>query len=470
MAKSKMIKVDTTDNQAEFKIALYERVSTDAQVEGYSIDVQKERLEAYALSMTPDKNSFSHYTDDGFSGGNIDRPALQKLLMDIEYGNITHVIVYKLDRLSRSQKDTLYLIEDVFIPKNISFISVQETLNTATPFGRAMIGILSVFAQLERENIYERTRGGMQKRVESGLWPGGNTTPFGYNYDSMRGTLVKNPDADIVKQIFELYINGESEDSLAKKFGLRYDRIVHQILTRKSYTGVIPYKGEFYKGIHDPIIDEKTYNTVQKCMRDRSARKLVSKTDHLLTGLFECGICGAKMRYSPWGKQGHKITCYSQQSSKAYLIKDPNCNNSKLNAAEIEQIVLDDLFTMTEGFNPSATNPKNDKSVLDVLTNQLRVAENKIKRLYTLYGESGDDYILDSIQECKNEIQNIKNRITEEETKNSIDEEAIAIYERIKNLKGIWNTLSQQEKISIIRSLIEKIIISHESINIIYKL
>ena len=133
-------------------IACYTRVSTDAQLEqGHSIPEQKDRLEKYCSAMG--WNEYKHYTDGGFTGANINRPALQNLIKDVKAGKIEKVIVYKLDRLSRSQKDTLYLIEDVFLRNNADFISLSENFDTSSPFGKALIGILAVFAQLEREQI-----------------------------------------------------------------------------------------------------------------------------------------------------------------------------------------------------------------------------------------------------------------------------------------------------------------------------
>lgn len=472
MAKSKMLQVDTTERNA-VRIGLYERVSTDAQAEeGYSIDIQKERLEAYVKSMADQPESIRHYTDDGFSGGNIQRPGLEQLIMDIEGGLVTHVIVYKLDRLSRSQKDTLHLIEDIFIPHNVSFISVQESFNTATAFGRAVIGILSVFAQLERENIYERTRSGMQKRIENGYWMGGHTIPFGYNYDAGKGTIVPNADAEIVKKIFELYINGESEASLAEKFHLCHDRHVHAILNREAYTGVIRYKGETYPGIHEPLISEDIFRTARKCMRERSAKKLVTKTSHLFTGLLECGICGAKMRYQKWGKQGDKIYCYSQQKSKPYLIRDPDCDNHKINAAELEEIVLNDIFSMAVEYeeNGESENHKPVKSTMEVLQEQLKVVENKLRRLYNLYAESGDEYLLETIGQRKKEIEQLKEQIEEEKRREELQGDAVGIQEKIKTIAGVWDLLSQKERIAAVRSIVEKIVVTYDAVEIVYKI
>ena len=152
--------------------ALYLRVSTEAQAdEGYSLAAQAEKLEAYCRMKGIDR--FTQYVDGGFSGSNLSRPAVTQLIDCIRRGEVERVVVYKLDRLSRSQKDTLYLIEDVFAPHGVDFVSINENIDTGTPYGRAMIGILSAFAQLERENIFLRTRMGMVERVRQGYWPGG---------------------------------------------------------------------------------------------------------------------------------------------------------------------------------------------------------------------------------------------------------------------------------------------------------
>ena len=127
------------------RVAIYCRVSTEQQVDNYSIDFQKERTKAFCASKGWEK--VTEYIDGGFSGSNTQRPALQKLIEDINQKKVDVVIVYRLDRLSRSQRDTLYLIEELFLPNNVEFISLNETIDTSTPFGRAMIGILSVFAQ-----------------------------------------------------------------------------------------------------------------------------------------------------------------------------------------------------------------------------------------------------------------------------------------------------------------------------------
>lgn len=159
--------ISLTDSLKGKKAALYIRVSTDAQYEeGYSVEAQKLKLEQYCALH--DIVNYEFYIDGGWSGSNIDRPEMKRMIEEIIARKIGAVIVYKLDRLSRSQKDTIILLEEVFNPNDCNFISLNENFDTTTPYGKAMIGILSVFAQLERENIKERTRMGMQERVKSG--------------------------------------------------------------------------------------------------------------------------------------------------------------------------------------------------------------------------------------------------------------------------------------------------------------
>ena len=286
--------------------ALYIRVSTEAQAEeGYSIQAQSERLEAYCKAMGWDNYRF--YTDGGYSGSNLDRPEMTRLIADARGGQVATVVVFKLDRLSRSQKDTLYLIEDVFLPHGVDFISLNESIDTSTPYGRAMIGILSAFAQLERENIYLRTRMGMVERVRQGYWMGGGGVPFGYDYDRSTGILVPNADAPRVRQMYELYLKGWSAQRIAQRMGLKYDKLVTQILTRKSNIGLISYKGEEYQGLHQPIVPEELFYLVQDRMKERAVKHRAAGGGHLLTGLVYCGACGARMRYIRWGKNGYKL-------------------------------------------------------------------------------------------------------------------------------------------------------------------
>ena len=448
------------------KAAIYIRVSTDFQAEeGYSIDAQKEQLTAYCVSKSI--KNYDYYIDGGWSGSNIDRPEIQRLIKDVKEDKISHVIVYKLDRLSRSQKDTLYLIEDIFNPHNVDFVSLNESMDTSTPMGRLMLGILSAFAQLERENIRLRTRMGMKERVKSGLWMGGGRVPFGYDYDKEQGILIPNKDAEKVKQIYNLYLKGYSGQNIANILGLKYERLAMQILKRKSNYGIIEYNGEEYQGKHEPIISKETYDLAMNEMAKRSISRTISG-ENLLTGLVYCGKCGAKMHYQKWGKKGHKFVCYSQQSSKPYLVKDPNCDQEKYWADEIEQEVISRIFLLKEQDNKDNKDKKiEDTNVIDVLNTQKKEVEKKIKRLYNLYAESEDDILLDTIQENKKQLDFINNKIQREIESNVTTASKDKVKKSLDTLQENWEYMTDKEKQTIVRSIVNKVVITGNEIRII---
>ena len=452
-------------NNHNKKAAIYIRVSTDAQAEeGYSIDAQKEQLTAYCISKNIKK--YDYYIDGGWSGSNINRPELQRMITDIQNQKISHVIVYKLDRLSRSQKDTLYLIEDVFNPNDVDFISMNESMDTSTPMGKLMLGILSAFAQLERENIRLRTRMGMLERVKNGYWMGGGRVPFGYDYDSQQGILIPNKDAEKVKQIYELYLKGYAPQPIANILGLKYDRLVIQILKRKSNYGVIEYNGQIYQGKHKPIISKEIYDLTMQEMQRRS-EKYTGQSSHLLTGLLYCGKCGAKMRYQKWGNSGNKLVCYSQQTSKKYLIKNPDCDQEKIWAEDIEDAVIQTLFSLQEKEKQNKKSIETT-SLVETLQKQKEEYETQLKRLYNLYAIDGDNTLLKTIKEHKNKLQDITNRCDEAQKEQDLLKSKCQQYDHImiESLQDKWEYMTLQERQNIVRILVDKIVITNKKVEI----
>ena len=447
--------------------ALYIRVSTDAQrEEGYSIEAQTEMLEAYCKSKRI--KNYDFYVDGGFTGSNIERPEMRHMIDDVKANRISHVIVYKLDRLSRSQKDTLYLIEDVFNPRGVDFVSLGENLDTSTPMGRAMLGIMSAFAQLEREQIRERTRMGMKERVKSGLWMGGGRIPFGYDYDRERGILVPNEDAQTVRRVYDLYLQGYSPGSIAEMVGLKYDRLVMQILTRKTNLGVICYNGAEYQGQHEPIIDAETYEKTLDMMRERSVQRTAT-TENLLTGLLVCGKCTAKMRYQKWGKSGHKLVCYSQQKSKPYLIKDASCDNERAWADEVEDAVVKDLLRFAIQQSDPDKSPQTTTNAADVLKQQYDSVSQQIKRLYALYATDGNDLLLETIEGKRRDLAHIHQQMLREQERSTSTGKARETLAKIESLADIWDYMTVKEKQDIIRRCIDKVEIKDNGVSIHFK-
>ena len=195
------------------KTGIYIRVSTDEQAkEGYSIPAQRNRLEAFCVSQGWDIIGF--YVDEGISAKDTNRPELQRMLKHIENGIIECVLVYRLDRLTRSVRD-LYELLDVFEKHDCKFKSATEVYDTTTPMGRLFITIVAALAQWERENLGERVRMGMQEKAEEGKWVV-NTPPYGYDIDKENDALVINEnEAVIIRKIFNMYLSGMGTHKIA---------------------------------------------------------------------------------------------------------------------------------------------------------------------------------------------------------------------------------------------------------------
>lgn len=337
------------------RVILYLRVSTSAQEEGYSIDIQKEKLLAYCAAH--DWIVVAIITDPGFSGSNMDRPGLQRVIREVENGNTDMVLVYKLDRLSRSQKDTLWLIEECFLPNNVDFTSMQEKLDTSSPFGKAMIGILSVFAQLEREFIKERTFGGRVERAKDGFWHGGGYDPIGYDY--IDGELVVNQqEAAQVRRVYDLYASGASiteirDHMVARGFCTKHGdwshtNTIRSVLDNELYSGVVHFDGEKSGDDAHTAIISRSVNEKVRFLRSRALANQYKEIDssHLLTGFVYCNSCGA--RYFPKKNKSGNVYyhCYSRAKVNKDMIEDPSCRNKNWKKSELETMVETEIMKL----------------------------------------------------------------------------------------------------------------------------
>lgn len=419
---------------------------------------------SYAKSK--DYTEFEYYIDGGYSGKDLNRPAIQKLIEDCKNHKIDAVFVFKLDRISRSQRDTLYLIEEVFNKYNVSFISMRENFDTSTPFGKAMIGVLSVFAQLERETILERTRIGLKKRAEAGLWRGGGKIPFPYRYDRNTGTLIPIPEqVELLHKMISLYISGKSFNVIGKIVGMDESMVETRILSITN-TGKVPYKDEVYDGQHEAVVSDELYEEILRVNKVRSREKY--ERHYLLSGKVFCGHCGAKYRYQKWGKR-LIMYCYSQQKSKPRYIKDPNCNNKRWDTFEVEDAVLEELFKMSldldlfkKTFNIATVNVKNEyRTRLEEITKQINNLLNNIASGIAVEETNK------KINELEKEKETIEEKLIESDKREKDNKVSLNM---IKNLKATWFDMDFDEQRRIIEHLIDKVIVNDNEINIYYNI
>ncbi len=409
---------------------------------------------------------YEYYIDGGYSGKDLNRPAIQKLISDCKSGKIDCVFVFKLDRISRSQKDTLYLIEEVFNKYNVGFVSIRENFDTTTPFGKAMIGILSVFAQLERETILERTRIGIQKRAESGLWRGGGKIPYAYDYDSTLGILVPNKErVEKLHNMISLYLDGLSFNKLESIFGMD-ESLISQIILNRTNLGIVPYKGQEFIGQHEAVITEETYNRLIETVKMRS--KTRTERHYLLSGKIYCGKCGAKYRYQKWGKR-LICYCYSQQKSKPKFIKDPNCQNKRWDSFEIEDAVLECLFAIALDENLFRTNYKlTEVNVLEEYENRLIKVQKQIENLVNFIA---DDIAVEvtkkKLENLETEKETLEKEISDIKSKN---EKNINKLDILKNLQSSWFNMTFDEQRLIIEHIVDKVIVTNNNIDIKLKI
>ena len=350
----------------------------------------------------------------------------------------------------------------MFNKYNVGFISIRENFDTTTSFGKAMIGILSVFAQLERETILERTRIGIQKRAEEGLWRGGGKIPFPYSYNKELGILVPNPEeVELLHKMISMYISGMSFGKIGKIVGMDESLVEKRILSRTNL-GIIPYKGNEFKGKHKAVVTKELYSKIIETNKLRSKSR--TERHYLLSGKIYCGHCGAKYRYQKWGKR-LICYCYSQQKSKPKFIKDPNCKNKRWDSFEIEDAVYETLFSMALDENLFRNNY--DLTQINVI-NEYESRLIKInKQIENLINFISDGIAVEQTKEKLSVLETEKETLENELLKAKSDvENKTKSLNMLQTLQSTWNMMAFEEKRIIIEHIIDKIIVNDNEIDI----
>lgn len=417
------------------KIALYARVSTLLQFEkGNSIEEQKRRLKAYCDSRG--WTDIEYFVDAGYSGSNMERPALQDLIK--RSAEFDTVLVYKLDRLGRNQRDILYLIEDVFQ----NFNSITENFDTSTPVGKLMLSMMGAFAELERQQINERMMMGRIASAQKGRWRGGSGVPMGYTYNPGDKFLKVDPEkAPQVKKVFEMFLQGYSYNAIHEQMHLFYGaHNVRKLLENPVYIGKIKYAGEYYDSEHEPIISVEDFNKAQALMKKRDIERnypsLAQK--HLLTGLLWCS-CGARVCYHC---NTHKLKdkvakyeyyeCYSRMCHKK--MGKGACHNKVWRMKDLEEVVWNTIEELD--FDDITIEEKEDHT--EEYEKQIKTIEKQIAKLVDLY--SMDGIPVDILTSRLNALNSKKDALLEQiaiERNKSLKMDEYEVRERLSNIDAI---------------------------------
>src|SRR5476649_1248226 len=348
------------------RCAIYTRVSTDQRLEQdfNSLDAQYDASQAYIRSQAHAGWMLlrSKYDDGGFSGGNTDRPALQRLLEDVRAGKVDVIVVYKVDRLTRSLADFAKLVE-LFDKHSVSFRSVTQQFNTTTSMGRLTLNVLVSFAQFEREVTSERIRDKIAASKRKGIWVGG-TLPFGYEMKDGKIAIVEE-EAELVRSIFRRYLELGSVNELLRDLrernirtktrllstgttrgGILFGRgTLYYVLSNHFYIGEVKYKSEILPGEQPPIMDRPLFEAVRKkSLAQWSHRTTVrNKSEHLLTGLL-FDDAGHRMIPTHATKAGLRYRYYASTPVLHGEARTASAGSvSRIPAADIEDTVAKSL-------------------------------------------------------------------------------------------------------------------------------
>ena len=473
------------NNVAVKRCAVYTRKSNEngLEQEFNSLDAQRDAAENYIASqkangwqLLPEK-----YDDGGFSGGNMERPALKKLLANVKAGLIDIIVVYKLDRLSRSLLDFMKLAE-MLEQHNVSFVSVTQDINTSTSAGRMMLNILMTFSEYERLVIGERIRDKVAGAKRRGKYCGGPPL-LGYDLDGETKKLIINKsEAKTVKLAFESYARTGSSLKVAMELnekGLRtknwkskkgkihpgnaFDQgVVQRMVSNQVYIGKVHHRGEYFNGEHKGIIDQNLWDNVQALLAENRTAEGYEKSrmESPFKGLLKCGYCGGSLGITYTQKHDRRYTYYVCIKDDKKAISE--CPLSSLPTGEVDRMILQQLSTIFK--TPTMLANVYSAAIEDMVKNKKELLERKTELAKELVKMKAAE-MTESM-----EFQTIEKEIAELETELKMHKDCELsrkdISDAFESLEGLWEELFPVERYRLAHLLIEKIAITRNSMKV----
>ena len=451
--------------------AVYCRVSTDEQaLEGYSIRGQVEKLKSYVSAKS--WAVYDVYLDEGISGKNMtERPAINRMLDDIKAGYVKNVLVFKLDRLTRSVADLVQLI-DLFKNHGCAFNSLTESIDTSTASGRMFLKIIGIFAEFERENIGERVRLGMERKAREGYSIACGNTSFGYDKDNTDKIQKVNPqEAETVRRVFDMYtrqnmtLNGIAKVLNAEKVPTKLNNVwnsgtIYMLLTNPVHIGIVRYGIEqpdrYFEvdGKHEPIISRELFYETQELIkankRTTSTKRGVER--NYFVGVVYCSVCGLKMKphMSKNGSRTKDVTIHSFVCPSRIV---GACDTKSVTAQKIENAVIDYINNMpyvVPDFEKDEQEKEAAAARVIELQNKIAVLDAKDKAFLDSY--IADNFSLEEYRDVKKMIGNERKELQAEIDLLTPKEKSKSLIapktreEIIRYFKRNWRNFSNIEK------------------------
>jgi site-specific DNA recombinase len=437
-------------------VGLYVRVSTTEQaLEGYSIAAQKERLFAYCTAQG--WNNVKLYVDEGVSAKNDSRPELQRMLNDVAEGKITNILVYRLDRFTRKVKDLHKMLE--FLEKhNCAFTSATEPYDTSSAMGKLFITIVAALAEWETDNLSERVKMALEKKVADGERVGG--IPYGFDLDEDE-KLVANDKAEVILDMINHIKNGMSVHAVAKYLNQTntdkpywYQTAVMRILTNPSLYGATRWNDKVYEDTHEGIITKQEFMKLQTILEDRISRKRREvKSTYLFQGVLECPACGNTLttnRAFRTRKDGTKKQVVQYKCNLCY--KE---GRGVLSIGEPKTLdALYEYLANVDFINVEIETPKDDSAKYREQLQKIQKKREKFQRAWAS-DQIDDDEFASLMKETRTIYEDLKEKLKNTKAPVPVDTEAI------KNIVFTFNEnfqfLTQEEKQHFISRFIRRI-------------
>lgn len=484
------------------RCAIYTRKSTEEGLEQEynSLDAQREAGEAYIASQRHEGwvALSEQYDDGGFTGGNLDRPALKRLLRDIEAGKIDIVVCYKVDRLSRSLLDFAKLIE-TFDRHEVSFVSVTQSFQTTTSMGRLTLNILLSFAQFERELVSERVRDKVAGAKRKGKYTGGPPV-IGYDVDFENHKLVVNPaEAKTVRHIFrryselgsglavsrELNERGITRKSRTTKKGNFHPgtpwngKQIYEVMNNCIYIGEVKHRDKVYLGEHEAIVPRALWDKVHSLIAHdpETGRRKLDAAPHLLRGIIRCGHCDNAMTTS-WTTRHGKVYSY-YVCSRATKMGYSTCPVKTVAAGEMEQAVTNQLRAVfrspemiAQTYMQAKAHEAGEIERLRTEKTDLEIKRLRLRDKVTKLVDSGrsDDDARYELRELSRDIEDVERTLADvNSVLQGMQSDAVTewdVTESLNKIDPLWEELFPIEQHRIVGLLVDKVIVYEDGLDI----